>query len=181
MSKLFGPPFCISILKLSRTQILGHSFDFNILKDQNVSQVNVLICKWRNTLRKEAQKKQPKKELIAREIFPTTEQILNFDKSEKVKNAKPIIVNSQVGNRFKMRMENYCEARDYLLTSLIFDNTSRPGAISNITLGEYKRATERDNGYVISVIKHKIAHKGPANTACTRSLFRDIGIYVKYL
>ena len=98
-------------------------------------QVNVLICKWRNTLRKEAQKKQPEKELIAREIFPTPEQILNSDKSEKV--------NSQVGNRFKMRMGNYCEARDYLLTSLTFDNASRPGAISNITLGEYKRATER--------------------------------------
>ena len=81
----------------------------NILKDQNVSQVNILIFKWRNTLRKEAQKKHPEKELIAREIFPTPEQILNFNKSEKVKNAKRIIVNSQVGNRFKMRIGNYCE------------------------------------------------------------------------
>ena len=114
-----------------------HFIDFceaernNILKDQNVSQVNILICKWRNTLRKEAQKKQPEKELIARENFPTAEQILNFDKSEKVKNAKRIIINSQVSNRFKMRKGNHCEARDYLLTSLIFDNASRPGVISN--------------------------------------------------
>ena len=56
---------------------MKHFIDFceaeksNIPKDQNVSQVNILICKWRNTLCKDAQKKQPKKELIAREIFPT--------------------------------------------------------------------------------------------------------------
>ena len=62
-------------------------------------------------MRKEAQKKHPEKELIAREIFPTPEQILNFNNSEKVKNAKRIIVNSQVGNRFKMRIGNYCEPR----------------------------------------------------------------------
>ena len=66
-----------------------------------------------------------------------------------------------------MRMGNYCEARDYLLTSLIFDNASRPGAISNMTLVEYKRATERDIGYVISVIKHKTEHKNPVSIACT--------------
>ena len=66
-----------------------------------------------------------------------------------------------------MRIGNYCEARDYLLTSPIFDNASRPGAINNMILGEYKRATERDNGYVISVIKHKTALKGPANIAST--------------
>ena len=66
-----------------------------------------------------------------------------------------------------MRMGNYCEARDYLLTSLIFDNVSRPGAISNMTLGEYKRATERVIGYVISVIKYKTVHKDPVNIACT--------------
>ena len=118
-------------------------------------------------MHKEAQKKQPEKELIATEIFPTPEKILNFGKSEKVKNVKHIIVNSQVGKRFKMRMGDYCEARDYLLTSLIFDNASRPGAISNMTLVEYKRATERDIGYVISVIKHKTEHKNPVSIACT--------------
>ena len=34
---------------------------------------------------------------------------------------------------------------------------------------------------MISVVKHKTAHKGPANTTCTRSIFREIGTYVKYL
>ena len=47
-----------------------HFIDFcevernNTLKEQNVSQANILISKWRNTLRKETQKKQPEKELI---------------------------------------------------------------------------------------------------------------------
>ena len=90
-----------------------------------------------------------------------------LEKVRESKNVKRIIVNSQVGKRFKMRMGNYCEARDYLLTSLIFDNASRPGVISNMTLGEYKRATERVIGYVISVTKHKTVHKDPVNIACT--------------
>ena len=30
-SELFGPPFSISILKLLRTQVFGHSLDFNVL------------------------------------------------------------------------------------------------------------------------------------------------------
>ena len=52
---------------------------------------------------------------------------------------------------------------------------------SNKTLREYKRVTVRNNGFIISVIKHKAGHKGRANIACTRSLFREAGIYVKYL
>ena len=78
-------------------------------------------------------------------------------------------------------MGNYCAVRGYLLMSLVFDNATRPGAISNIMLDECKRATNRDNGYVIRVIKHKAAHKGPVNIACAPSLFREIRIYVKYL
>ena len=78
-------------------------------------------------------------------------------------------------------MENYCAVRGYLLISLVFDNASRPGAISIMTLDECKRAINRIHGYVIRVIKHKAAHKGPVNIACAPSLFREIRIYVKYL
>ena len=49
-------------------------------------------------------------------------------------------------------MGNYCSVRGYLLISLVFDNASRPVAISNMTLDECKRATNRDHGYVIGVI-----------------------------
>ena len=78
-------------------------------------------------------------------------------------------------------MGNYCAVRGYLLMSLVFGNASRPGAISNMTLDECKRATNSDNGYVIRVIKHKAAHKGPVYIACAPSLFREIRIFVKYL
>ena len=75
-------------------------------------------------------------------------------------------------------MENYCAVRGYLLISLVFDNASRPGAISIMTLDECKRAIKRA---IIRVIKHKAAHKGPVNIACAPSLFREVRIYVKYL
>ena len=63
----------------------------NILEDQKVSQVNILICKRWNTLRNKAQKKLHEKEIIAGENFPTDEQILNFGKSEEVKNANTLL------------------------------------------------------------------------------------------
>ena len=50
------------------------------MKDQNISQINILIGNWRNTLRKEAQKKQPKKYVTGRQNFPAPEEILNFGK-----------------------------------------------------------------------------------------------------
>ena len=68
-------------------------------------------------------------------------------------------------------MGNYCAVRGYFLISLVFDNASRPEAISNMTLDECKRVTNRDHGYVIRVRKHKVAHKGPLNIACAPSLF----------
>ena len=63
-----------------------HFIDFgkaernNIMKDQNISQINILIGNWRNTLRKEAQEKQPKKYVTGRQNFPAPEEILNFGK-----------------------------------------------------------------------------------------------------
>ena len=62
------------------------------MKDQNISQINILIGNQRNTLHKEAQKKQPKKYVTGRQNFPAPEEILNFGKFDKVTNALQIIV-----------------------------------------------------------------------------------------
>ena len=42
----------------------------------------------------------------------------------------------------------------------MFDNASRPGDLSNMTLKEFERAIFRNNGHVISVKKHKAGYKG---------------------
>ena len=107
--------------------------DNHILDGQNTSQIRVLICKWRNTLYREMNEREFEKELKARDYFPSPEEIEKFDNSSLVKDAKKTISDSHIKG-FKLSKLKFCLARDYILTSLIFDNASRPGAISNMTL-----------------------------------------------
>ena len=153
--------------------------DNDILVGQNIPQVRVLICKWRNTFYKEAQEREYEKELEAMDNFPTPEEVLQFDESETVLSAKKLILKAQVKG-FRLTKQNYCHVRDYLLTRLIFDNASRPGALSNMTLKEFERAIFRNNGHVISVKKHKTGYKGPAHIACNKGLFKELIIFKNY-
>ena len=50
--------------------------DNDILVGQNIPQVRVLICKWRNTFYKEAQEREYEKELEAMDTFPRPEEVL---------------------------------------------------------------------------------------------------------
>ena len=49
-SELFCPPFCISILKISRTQILCHSLDFNVflMIQKSFCQTSEISSNWRD-------------------------------------------------------------------------------------------------------------------------------------
>ena len=116
------------------------------------------------------------KEIKARDYFPSPKEIEKFDNSSLVKDAKKTISDSHIKG-FKLSKVKFCLARDYILTSLIFDNASRPSAISNMTLQEFERAIFRENGYVISVKKHKTGYKGPAHIVCTAALFRELAVF----
>ena len=61
-----------------------------------------------------------------------------------------MIVNRQVGNIFKIATVTVGQIEAIYCLS---DITSRPGAIIDMVPEEYKRATKRDNSYVISAKK----------------------------
>ena len=61
-----------------------------------------------------------------------------------------MIVNRQVGNIFKMATVTIGQIEAIYCLS---DITSRPGAIIDMAPEEQKRATKRDNSYVISAKK----------------------------
>ena len=54
--------------------------DSDILVGQNIPQVKVLICKWRNTFYKEAQEREYEKELEAMDNLPTPRKCYNLTK-----------------------------------------------------------------------------------------------------
>ena len=61
-----------------------------------------------------------------------------------------MIVNRHIGNIFKMATVTIGQKEAIYPLS---DITSRPGAIIDMVPDEYKRATKRDNNYVISAKK----------------------------
>ena len=161
-----------------------HFIDFivasekELFKNQNLEKVRVLLRQWRNTLYKEIQELDYEKQLNARDFFPTPSEIEIFDKSEISISAMTTLKQAAAAPNFQVTKTNFCLVRDYILTSLIFDNASRPGALSNMTLHEYSKVVFKDGGYVISVKKHKTKHKGPAHIALSTKNFKWLNTYL---
>ena len=161
-----------------------HFIDFfvasekGLFKNQNLEKVRVLLRQWRNTLYKEIQELDYEKQLNARDFFPTPSDIEIFDKSEISNSAIATLKQAATVPKFKVTKTNFCLVRDFILTSLIFDNAYRPGALSNMTLDEYSRVVFKDGGYVISVKKHKTKHKGPAHIAFSAKNFKWLKTYL---
>jgi hypothetical protein len=67
----------------------------------------------------------------------------------------------------------YTSVRDYLVTSLCINNSSRSGALANMTVGEFKKAQPLldDSFVVMKVRKHKtFTTHGPANIVLSATL-----------
>ena len=137
-----------------------------------------MLWQWRNTLYREIQEDSHKKQAKAREFFPKPEEIKEFDNSQIIIMATRTLENSLMVHGFKINTQHFCLVRDYLLTSLILDNASRPGAIGNMTLHEFSRAKRQNHGYVVSVKRHKTGYKGPANIACSKKVFTQLTNYL---
>ena len=146
--------------------------------NKNLDKVCVLLWQWRNTLYREIQEDSHKKQAKAREFFPKPEEIKEFDNSQIIIMATRTLENSLMVHGFKINTQHFCLVRDYLLTSLILDNASRPGAIGNMTLHEFSRAKRQNHGYVVSVKRHKTGYKGPANIACSKKVFTQLTNYL---
>ncbi|XP_065640288.1 uncharacterized protein LOC124815663 [Hydra vulgaris] len=161
--------------------------DFCILRQRNdiitndeYVKLKVLIKQWMRTLWKGIQERQYEKDLEDFHNFPSEQEIIQFDASDYVKNAKKILKSCNNSN-FVLNKSNYCLARSYLLTYILFNNASRPGAIANMTIGEFRRALHNASGYTISVKKHKTSYKGPANIAMTVELYNEVAVYIQFL
>ena len=79
---------------------------------------------------------------------------------------------------FKVTMRNLCLVRGYILPSLMFDNASSLGALSNMSVDEYSKVVYKDGGYITSVKKHKTKHKGPAHIALSTKNFKWLNTHL---
>ena len=163
---------------------LKHFTDFivasneELFKNQNLEKVKVLLWPWRNMLYKEIQELNYKKQLNVKNFFPTPSKIDIFDKSEIWISAITTLKQAAAVPNFKVTMRNLCLVRDYILTSLMFDNASSLGALSNMSVDEYSKVVYKDGGYITSVKKHKTKHKGPAHIALSTKNFKWLNTHL---
>nr|XP_047134363.1 uncharacterized protein LOC124812189 [Hydra vulgaris] len=160
--------FCLTT---DRTDIIGH---------KEHSKIVTLILQWGKSLQKSIKENQYDKDIIDFNNFPTAEEIVILDNSDIVKDATNVLKSSNT-SFFKVNKTSFCLVRDYLITCIVFDNASRPGAICNMTLNEFSVAFENTDGFVVSVKKHKTSYKGPAHIALSKTLYLHVQKYITFL
>ena len=110
----------------------------------------------------------------------TAEELKSFQDSFLVVECQLSIKRSMYVSNPPM-LKTYVHARDYIITSLILSNDSRPGSIRNMTLGQFRTANIDENGlYIVFVTNHKTtATSGPAAIVFTPELYHECRIFVQ--
>lgn len=110
----------------------------------------------------------------------TPEQVKEFDSSDVARTAVKTLAHYQdcQAGKFPTQTE-YTIVRDYLLTTLCINNGSRSGALSNMTLGEFRQGFDQDGCYVVQVKKHKtFTCHGPVHLVLSLSLHQWMKIFI---
>ena len=145
-----------------------------------ISKFEPIIKAWKRDLWKGIEERSHFKSLEDLQKFPAKELYKKLDDSEQTKYAICILKSLVGSNKIPSRNE-HCTVRDYLITNVLLNNASRPGALANMTLEELYRADEQEDGFVVSVKEHKTKYKGPAHVAFTKPLYKRTMDYVKYI
>ena len=107
----------------------------------------------------------------------TTADITKFNLSDHVNHCKKLL-----SSFCELSIINFASVRDYIMTSLCLDNASRTGAIANMTIGEFKKATQgKGDVSSVSVLDHKtVETSGPAVLSFSKNLFDEANTYMSY-
>jgi hypothetical protein len=119
------------------------------------------------------------KRMIDMEKLRTLEQIREFTSS----NVARVTVNMLDEYQGKSdgtwpSQSEYTSVRDYLVMSICINNSSRSGALANMTVGEFMSSQRLDDSFVVKVKKHKtFTTHGPANLVFSTTLHNWMMIF----
>ena len=112
----------------------------------------------------------------------TPSDIHQVDVSEPAKKAMKLI--GLAADKKALTQNKFVMVRNYLITTTLYENGSRPGLIENGLVSRFKQATYSASSarYTILVDKHKTTrHHGPAELTVTSRLYSYLQIYVLYI
>lgn len=164
---------------------LRHFFYFVINFDPNDVGVDlkrkcnslVITCtNWICVYRKKQKKSRWENDLRQLPQLFTAEDMKKLDASEVVKSSKATLKRAIIMRA--PRMQEFTNARDYILMYLCLDNASRTGAIANMTIKQFGAATLDGDSHRIMVIDHKtINTAGPACIVVQEELMKEFREY----
>ncbi|XP_047128536.2 uncharacterized protein LOC124809068 [Hydra vulgaris] len=169
---------------------LVHFYNFVVISgdprfDENdynkINKMKTVIKVWCKTLWKAIERRKYEKQIEDMKRFPTGEQVCNFDKCDLAKEAINILKAFVADRSLKLNRKSYCLIRDCLIAQVLFDNASRPAAISNMTLGEFKSSVSQNDGIVVRVLHHKNDYKGPANITFQHEVYKRVQMYINFV
>ena len=103
-------------------------------------------------------KRKYEKQLSYIANFTTEDEIFKIYDSETSKQAL-YYLNIHATNAFAdLSRSHFTRINDYILTNLTLNNASRPPAIDNMALREFKSAKKQGENLVVPVINHKTRH-----------------------
>ena len=109
----------------------------------------------------------------------TADELLQFDKSDLVEQCR-YAIKKRLHSKNPIGLQGFTSCRDYIVSSLILSNATRPGALQNMTLHEFKSAASEDNVHLVSVMNHKTAStSGPAVLAFSSELYDECNVYIQ--
>ena len=148
---------------------------------EQIAKFNPILSAWKRDLWKGIQERKHSKNLEDLHKFPDSFKINNLDDSEYRSESINTLKRYCSEINPTITRSGFCTVRDYILTYALMDNGSRPGAMVNMTIEEFEKADEQDDGFVVSVKKHKTSYKGPAHIGFNKELYNEASSYIRVI
>ena len=138
------------------------------------------VSNWSSSYKDRVKKRKFEKQVedIGKLLAP--EELQEFDSSEVVHESQ-LAIKKALHTTVPPVAKTYILTRDYIISTLILSNASRPGAIRNMKLSQFRSATIDENGlYIVLVTDHKTAAtSGPTAIVFTSQLYHECRIFIQ--
>ena len=133
---------------------------------------------WSGSYKNKVRTRKYEKQVEGLANLLTKEDYQQFFNSKLVEEARALLNAAEVSQKYP-GTKQFTLCRDYIISTLILRNGSRPGAIRNMTLAEFKAGISSEHGnWQVSVKDHKTKYKGPAVLTFTNLEYDECTIYI---
>ena len=178
--------------RLTKMERLGDAFRYmrfcihskpspdSAAKLADIDAAELSLGQWKTVLRRS------KKQLNMTRLERASNELPSFDIVSKVVDSKKLervfgsIVEEVKAGR-EVEEEDLKLAMAAVAIPLMFQSSSRPGAVANMTMAEFERGSEAEDLYIVSVSEHKAGISGTAKLMFSPTLLDRAQQYLQYI